>query len=398
MFREDDGFRFDGRAAAILYIGLITILAGMAVSPALAGIKSAFPDLDDSLIQAVLTIPALCVVPGCLICDALVSRIGSKRTLLFGLFLYLVGGVVAGMMPEFHLMLILRAVLGIGVGILTPLAQILISENYAGRARDRLIGIPASASFLMGFVCATLVGNVAAVDWRLAFAVYLMAIPEVVMVILFLPSGGGQCRPESRGRWSPGNGRAWILVISLFLTNIAFYTFSTSVALFMRSEGMGDDSVSGYAVSVFMLCGFLCGLFSSHIRGRLGWSSFPVALTVMAVGFATMSVSGGLPGVTMAGALIGGSYLLIYSHMFATIRSVSHDPVDEKAWISVMTAGMFGGQAVSAVVVRAVSGMLGISGYRETFTMLAAVLVIGATIAVLHRTIRMAGHGSKRPI
>lgn len=385
MLSEGGGFRFDGRAAAILYIGLITILAGMAVSPALAGIKSAFPELDDTTIQAVLTVPALCVVPGCLVCDSLVSRIGSRSTLMIGLVLYLVGGVAAGLMSDFHLMLMFRAVLGIGVGILTPLAQILISENYTDRVRDMLVGIPASASFLMGFICATVVGNVAAVDWHLAFAVYLIALPEVFLVILFLPSGPLVERASVHGSWSPWNGRAWILVASLFLTNIAFYTFSTSVALFMRSEGMGGDEISGYAVSVFMFTGFVCGLVSSRIRRWLGRSTFPIALALMSSGFVIMSLSEGLPGVMCAGALIGGSYLLVYSRMFAGIREVSKDAFDEKTWISIMTAGMFGGQAVSALVVSVVTGIIGISGYRGTFLMLAVMLIAGAAISIMCR-------------
>ena len=377
-----DGFRFDGKAAAILSIGLITILAGMAVSPALAGMKTAFPGYDDSIIQLVLTVPALCVVPGCLVCDALVSRMGSRTTLILGLVLYLIGGVLAGVMPDFTLMILMRAILGIGIGILTPLAQILISENYTGAVRNRLIGIPASASFLTGFLSAFIVGNIAAFDWRLTFAVYLVGIPELLLVLRYLPEHGRPERRSSGGSWDARNRGAWGLVLTMMFVNIAFYTFSTSIALFMKSEGMGDDATSGYVVSLFMLAGFISGLLSARMRAGLGSMTISVALGLMSCGFAVMSVSGGVPELMVAGILIGWGDLIVYSDLFARIRLCARDGDDERTWITVMTAAMFGGQAISASVVSAVAWVLGITGYRGTFIMLAALLISGAVLSV----------------
>ncbi len=376
-----DGFRFDGKAAAILSIGLITILAGMAVSPALAGMKTAFPELDDSTIQLVLTVPALCVVPGCLICDALVSRFGSRTTLIMGLVLYLVGGVSAGVMPDFTLMILMRAVLGIGIGILTPLAQILISENYTGDVRDRLVGIPASASFLTGFLSAFIVGNIAAIDWRLTFLVYLVGVPELLLVLRYLPDRERPADRTPEGPWDFRNRGAWTLVLTMLFVNIAFYTFSTSIALFMKSEGIGDDATSGYVVSLFMLAGFISGLLSARMRSRIGRLTVPVALGLMAFGFGIMSVSHGIPELMVAGILIGWGDLMVYSDLFARIRLCTGGGNDERTWISVMTAAMFGGQAISATAVSAAAWALGIAGYRETFLMLAVALVIGLVSA-----------------
>ncbi|MGN0098079.1 MAG: MFS transporter [Candidatus Methanomethylophilaceae archaeon] len=390
-----DGFRFDGKAAAILSIGLITILAGMAVSPALAGIKTAFPDHDDSVIQMVLTVPALCVVPGCLICDRLVSRFGSRTTLVMGLILYLVGGVFAGVMPDFTLMIVMRAVLGIGIGILTPLAQILISENYTGSVRDRLVGIPASASFLTGFLSAFIVGNIAAIDWRLTFAVYLVGVPELFLVLRYLPDQGRPAGVERGGPWDPRNRGAWALVLTMLFVNIAFYTFSTSIALFMKSEGIGDDATSGYVVSLFMLAGFISGVLSARMRARLGRITIAVALGLMACGFAVMSVSQGVPELMLAGILIGWGDLIVYSDLFAGIRLRAKGGNDERTWISVMTAAMFGGQAISATVVSASAWVLGITGYRGTFAMLAVALVLGVAVSLLSSISR--GHDVWHP-
>ena len=101
----------------------------------------------------------------------------------------------------------------------------------------------------------------------------------------------------------------------------------------------------------------------------------------MAFGFGIMSVSHDIPELTVAGILIGWGDLMVYSDLFARIRLCTGGGNDERTWISVMTAAMFGGQAISATVVSATAWVLGIAGYRGTFLMLAVALVIGLVSA-----------------
>ena len=64
---------------AVLSISMITILGSTAVSPALAGIKSAFPMYSDSTIQLILTIPPLFIIPSCCLCGYLARKWGKRR-------------------------------------------------------------------------------------------------------------------------------------------------------------------------------------------------------------------------------------------------------------------------------------------------------------------------------
>ena len=118
------------------------------------------------------------------------------------------------------------------------------------------------------------------------------------------------------------------------------------------------------------------------MRAGLGSMTIPVALGLMSCGFAVMSVSGRVLELMVAGILIGWGDLIVYSDLFARIRLCARDGDDERTWITVMTAAMFGGQAISASVVSTVAWVLGITGYRGTFTMLAALLISGAVLSV----------------
>ncbi len=67
---------------AILSVALLTVMAGAAISPAIANIGKAFPDASPGLIKLVLTMPSLMVIPFALISGKLCDRFGKKNVLL----------------------------------------------------------------------------------------------------------------------------------------------------------------------------------------------------------------------------------------------------------------------------------------------------------------------------
>ena len=175
------------KKAAVLSVSTITILGSTAVSPALSGIKSAFPQMSDGWIQMILTLPTLLIIPSCLLCRYAISRMGQKNVLLLGIIIYLIGGLGAGLAPSFAVLLVMRGILGIGCGFITPMAQNLISSNFEGEEKQRLTSYSASASYLRGIIASFCVGRLVGINWRLAFLIYFVAAVVMVLNILYLP-------------------------------------------------------------------------------------------------------------------------------------------------------------------------------------------------------------------
>lgn len=381
----------DKKALAILSIGTITVLGSMAVSPALAGIKTAFPELDDSIIQLVLTIPPLFVIPACFLCRWMTGKIGSKYTLLVGLALYLLGGVGGGLMPGFYTMLAARAVLGISCGLLTPLAQTLISQYYTGETREKLTGYPASASYLMGIIASFTVGNIAAIHWRLAFLIYLLAIIVLVLNIKYLPNDYTAARyTEQKAKRIRLTAKSVLLMCGMFFVNIAFYTFSTSIALFMKGEHIGTDSTSGVVVAVFMTFGFVTGLNTAYIRRITKSFSSAIAAAAMGCGYLILWQSSSLLPMFISAALIGASYSVIYSNIFFAVGKQAGDFAENTKYITYTTAAMFAGQSVSGYALLVAEQIFRTSGYRFRFAFLGLGLVIaGCVIGIFAKRTRL---------
>ena len=90
---------------SILSVSIFTIMAPTAVSPAIAAINEAFPDVSATVVKLVLTLPTLVMMPMGLVSGRLASKIDKKKLLLTGMSFFLVFGVAGGFVDSFPLLL-----------------------------------------------------------------------------------------------------------------------------------------------------------------------------------------------------------------------------------------------------------------------------------------------------
>lgn len=174
---------------SILSVSLLTIMAPTAISPALAAIKEAFPDISATQAKLVLTLPTLVMMPIGLFSAKLTARIDKKKLLLTGMVLFLVFGVAGGFVSNFKLLLLMRVFFGLGLGIMTPLSTSLIFDFAPDTSkRSKLLGIQGASNQLGGLIFMSLSGILASISWRYSFLTYAFVIVSIVLTSLFMPS------------------------------------------------------------------------------------------------------------------------------------------------------------------------------------------------------------------
>lgn len=109
---------------SLLSVSLLTVMAGAAVAPGLAEILKIFPGTDEIQIKMIVTLPPLIAVPVIVITGIMIARlqVSKRKTLIIGLIAYIIGGVNAGFAGSMTTLLAFRVFLGIGAGIIIPLA------------------------------------------------------------------------------------------------------------------------------------------------------------------------------------------------------------------------------------------------------------------------------------
>ena len=120
---------------SILSLSLLTVMAGAAVAPALGVIQAHFSSSNQLFIQMIISVPALFIVITNFIFPRLCRVFGAKTLVMIGLLLYTVGGCAAGLFDNIFVVLIMRAFVGIGVGIaaVNRTAFLLLQSGRAGR-------------------------------------------------------------------------------------------------------------------------------------------------------------------------------------------------------------------------------------------------------------------------
>lgn len=167
---------------AILSISLTVNLPGLAISPIMGKLQDIFPHASEFEIQLLTVLPNLVIIPFMLISGKL--SVGHSQSLLVtvGLVIYLFAGVLyffAGSMVE---LILISALLGVGCGIVVPLAGGLIGQYFVGPARVKYLGWKSGVSNFTIILGTLFVGLVASRNWHLPFIVYMIPIIPLCLI------------------------------------------------------------------------------------------------------------------------------------------------------------------------------------------------------------------------
>ena len=173
---------------SILSISLLTVMAGAAVAPALNVIREYFKDSNQALVQMIIRVPAIFIVITNGFFSRLCRKFGAKTLVVAGLLLYTIGGCAAGLFDNMAMILVMRALVGVGVGIIMPLSTGLLSFYFPPEMQDRLMGYSSAMNQMGGVIATLLSGVLAQISWRLSFMVYILGLISIVLCVLFLPN------------------------------------------------------------------------------------------------------------------------------------------------------------------------------------------------------------------
>lgn len=291
--------------AAILSLSLLTVMAGAAVAPALQIILEYFKDVEQTLVQMIISIPALFIVLTSFVFPALGKKFKSKELVMIGLIFYTVGGCLAGAFSNIYAVLAFRALVGIGVGIVMPLSTGLLSFYFPPQQQDKLMGY-SSAMNQMGGVVATLISGVlATVSWRASFLVYLLGLISIVLCLLFLPNDsiGAKEQGKKHGVFKEYH----VYILAIFLLMLTFFVYPTAFAIETAKAGVIPQRYIAVIMAGLDFVAFLGGLAFVHVKKVLGSAMKFFAPALFCVGYLCLLLGDGWCGVILGSVLIGFS-------------------------------------------------------------------------------------------
>ncbi|MDX9850477.1 MAG: MFS transporter [Anaerolineaceae bacterium] len=364
----------------ILSLSFLSILSGAAVSPALGRIQQAFPEASELTVQMILTLTPLFIIPFSLLTGRLSLKINKRHILFAGLTIYLLAGVGGGLMNSMPMILVMRALLGIGTGLISALSLSLIADFYHGNERSTTMGQSSAIATLGGIVLTLLSGWLALLSWRFAFGAYLVSLIVLIMVYFYLPEP-----PTSNQQKSSQPAKLPVGVYGMgFLTillMIVFYLIPTQIALFLQETNIGDAGQSGISIATMNLAAFIVGLAFGSIRKHLKSLTTILSLLSLGGGLIALNFVQTFPAVLVSLFIAGLGIGTIMPTIFLTTANLVPDELNGPA-LSITNSSLYLGQFLSPLFFSLIGTLFNMHTIRLNFfsggllTLLAALLFI----------------------
>ncbi len=363
-------------AASILSLSLLTVMAGAAVAPALEVIREHFSDASKLEVQLIVCMPALFIVITNMLFGRLAARFGARTLTLLGLLLYTVGGTAAGLFDSIWAVLIMRALVGVGVGIIMPLSTGLLTYYFPPEKRERLMGLSSAANQLGGVIATLLAGVLASISWRLSFMVYLMGLISIVLCLVFMPddrirdSSAQGSAPSRSGVWRRNHGH----IVCMFLLMTAFFIYPANFAIVTAAEGVIPMSLCAVIMAGCDLVAFGGGLAFVWVKRVSGRFARLVAPTLFLIGYCLLAFVGGWVGTLAGSALIGFANGVGVPYIIST-ASANEGRAAATTVMPMLSAALYLSQFLSPFLLSLVSG-IGSAPMKLPYYLAAAVSAI----------------------
>ncbi|MBR1461830.1 MAG: MFS transporter [Prevotella sp.] len=344
--------------ATILSMSLLTVMAGAAIAPALDIIHQHFASSQLFLVQLIVSIPAIFIIITNLFFLPISRRFGSRIIAIAGLLLYIVSGAGCYFVDSVSAMLVMRALLGVSVGLIMPLSTGLLSYYFPPEEQARLMGLSAAMNQMGGVVATLLAGMLATIEWNDAFLVYLLGAVALFMVVRWLPDEhlgssnkrGKAFHPRQLLKFHPS-------VVGMLLLMTIFFVFPTNFAIITsRQLGLSTIHITVIMVGldvVAFFAGLVFGTLMKHFRKAIKYFA-PLAFLA---GYLCYAVAETIAPVIIGSVLIGLANGVGVPYLL-TIASIKAGRNAATTVMPLLSAALYLGQFLSPILVVPLSRLL----------------------------------------
>ena len=364
-----------------LVIVCVSFLQGLQfwVSPLLGQISLRFPKVDVSLVQMLVTVPAIVSVFVALGCGWLCTKISKKSLLLLAALICGITGIMPWMKNNFDVLFSSRILYGIALGLSTTLNTAVVANFFHGKGRVKAMGIQA-ASIGAGMVFITTVaGKIGEQEYRYASWLNLLGLVAFAVIFVCLPD---QSREEKPNGTIKLNKEVWIVSAFAFLEMFFLITFSTNIAMHLSGNLVGNSTVSGILTGAFSGIQILAGVILGSVTKWTGKLTLSAAMISFAIGACLLVLFPSNFVLLFIGSLFCGFSQGIFVPTGMVTVSNAVDITSCAMASAVFTCAMSLGQFLSPTILnRVAEALFGEMTTRYVFILAASGMMIASILA-----------------
>ena len=316
---------------SLLSVSLILTSAG-AVTSAIPSMSATYATRSLSAVELLTTAPSFMVTIFVLFSSFIARRIGQKQTVIIGLVIASICGILPLFSQSYSIVLASRAGLGIGFGLINSLAVSMIAAFYHGDERASMIGFQSAfqgfGAALMTFVA----GQLVQFGWQYTFLVYAISLPILILFVLFVP------RPETTEIQVQGTASARQVIktnpkmisisygIFLLLIIVVYNAVSIKLATVLTTYSLGDETNAANILTIMQLASMAAGVCFGWLQAKAHRYMLTLSLLLMGIGFVLIASAMNLYVIGFGAILTGISFSLFIPYLFnqVSIQAPKH--------------------------------------------------------------------------
>ena len=378
-------------ALAALFLSSMCTLGDLVVNPIVANLYEVFADSPEWLINLGITGPALVGLPFGFLAGVLCDRMDKKIVMVVGFAVFVVSACCGALITDIYYFVALRlCATGIGWGITNTAALAILADLFTDEdEHGKYVGWYNTVMSLLGAGMAAVAGMLAAGGtWQSAFQTYLISIPVLIMLIIFLPSFKPKAKTSNvaekveaeavpSGWWT----KLIPLTIQVFFVALCYFVMLYMIALFVTDAAAGDEAFIGMLASAGTIACAVGSFLFGFVYKRMKNAVYLPALFIMGACFLAMAFMPSA-GMITACVVIAGLFWPFYFCFFYT-RCTELAPASRAGTATSIVAVSDG--LAAAACSYALTGLMGATGSNsiQVWPVFGIILIIVGVISCI---------------
>ncbi|WP_226507002.1 MFS transporter [Pseudomonas sp. MWU16-30317] len=228
-------------------MGIISIVP---IIPLLAKHFSSHPQAA-LLIPLLITAPSLCIALLSPLAGFLADRIGRRRLLLIAVALFALFGFTPFLLDDLPSIIASRFCLGVCEAFIMTIANTLMGDLFQGQPRKKWLAVQSAVGSVSATALLFVSGMLGNFGWQGPFALYLLALPVFLCLLLFTwepaPQAAEKVPLSTQG--FPVAAMLTIAVVTLFCA-VLYYVEVLQISSVLNAAGLDSPTRIGFASGI----------------------------------------------------------------------------------------------------------------------------------------------------
>ncbi|MDE6267541.1 MAG: MFS transporter [Muribaculaceae bacterium] len=342
---------------ALLSVSLTVNLPGLAVSPMLGKLQDIFPHATQLEIQLLTLLPNLVIIPMILISGKITNVRNQTAVLATGLVIFLLAGVLYFFADSMPMLVGLGALLGVGCGLIVPIAAGQLSEWFYGAQNMKVLGFKSGTSNGIVILATIFVGWAAGISWHTSFSVYLVPVIPLLLLPFMtntfirkhlrqapVSSTSSVANQSAATATRPKFAHPTLIlagVIGLYIALTATsMVFTYYLPFTMKHYGLSTSQV-GIATAMFYVTAMIGGFSLTPYIRLVGRTGLYLCVIIMSAGLLTLGFFHTMSTYVIGVLLIGLGYGFFQPIIYNKTTQIAPDKTLSTKYFSYTLAGNY---------------------------------------------------------